>query len=111
MKLTPELKNVLEISEKVDESSPTKTNTKYPKWEYYNIQFKLDNQTFEGLVNIGIDSNNNKHLYEVNNIKKTSGISETSPNRPTGFVKIIYHKLTQMSNLIHHLLNILCNKV
>jgi hypothetical protein len=85
MRLSTELKNVLEISEKVDSSLPIKDNSKYGKWEYYKIQFKLGNETFEGLVNIGIDSNNNKHLYEVNNIKKTSGISETSPNRPTGF--------------------------
>ncbi len=26
-----------------------------------------------------------KHFYEVNNIKKTSGISYISMNRPTGF--------------------------
>ena len=85
MKLTPELKNVLEISEKINSALPTKSNTKYPNWEYYKIQFKLGNKTFEGKVNIGIDNNGNKHLYEVNNIKKTSGISETSPNSPTGF--------------------------
>ena len=85
MRLTPELKNVLEISEKVGESSESKDNSKYKNWEYYRTIFKINNEMFEGLVNIGIDSKGNKHLYEVNNIKKTSGISETSPNRPTGF--------------------------
>lgn len=85
MKLTPELKNVLEISNKVNTSPPTKDTSKYSNWEYYDFNFKLGNQTFNGIVNIGIDSQGNKHFYEVNNIKKTSGISETSPNRPTGF--------------------------
>ena len=87
MKLTPELKNVLKISKKVQSSSASKENSKYKTWEYYQFNFKLDNQYFTGVVNIGVDSNNNKHFYEVNKIKKTSGISETSPNRPTGFSK------------------------
>lgn len=89
MKLTPELKNVLAISEKIDVSLPTKDNSKYSNWEYYQFDFKINDKTFSGLVNIGIDKNGNKHFYEVNNIhnldtqKRTSGISETSPNRPT----------------------------
>ena len=66
---------------------PSKDTSKYSKWEYYNFNFTLDGQSFSGIVNIGIDNNGNKHFYEVNNIKKTSGISETSPNRPTGFSK------------------------
>ncbi len=85
MKLTPELKNVLEISEKIKTAMPSKDTSKYSKWEYYNFDFILDGQSFSGIVNIGIDNNGNKHFYEVNSIKKTSGISETSPNRPTGF--------------------------
>jgi len=84
MRLTPELKNVLEIAKKDSEKAPTKPNSKYPKWEYYDFDFKLGGVGFNGTVNIGIDSNGNKHFYEVSNIKRTSGISETSPNRPTG---------------------------
>ena len=85
MKLSPELKNVLAISEKNSESLPTKENTKYSKWEYYKINFKINNQTFTEKVNIGVDADGKKHFYEVNNIKKTSGISGISPNYPTGF--------------------------
>lgn len=85
MKLTPELKNVLNIAEKYNTSLPIKDNSKYSNWEYYKFNFKLGNQAFEGTVNIGVDSAGNKHFYEVNNIKKTSGISDVSPNRPTGF--------------------------
>lgn len=84
MKLTPELKNVLQIAEKIDSSSPSKDNSKYNNWEYYKFDFSLNGKNFEAVVNIGIDSNNNKHFYEVNNIKKrTDGISETSLNSPT----------------------------
>lgn len=83
MRLSPELKNVLQIAEKVNSSAPSKDNSKYNNWEYYKFNFSLNGNDFEGLVNIGIDSNNNKHFYEVNNIKKrTDGISETSLNSP-----------------------------
>ncbi len=85
MKLTPELKNVLEIAEKTTVALPSKDTSKYSSWEYYKFNFKIGNNDFTGIVNIGIDSKGNKHFYEVNNIKKTSGISETSLNRPTGF--------------------------
>lgn len=87
MKLTPELKNVLQIAEKIDSSSPSKDNSKYNNWEYYKFDFSLNGKNFEAVVNIGIDSNNNKHFYEVNNIKKrTDGISETSLNSPTSSI-------------------------
>ena len=85
MKLTPELRNALEISKKTQVALPSKETSKYKSWGYYKFNFKLDNQNFSGVINIGIDSQGNRHFYEINNIKKTSGISETSPNRPTGF--------------------------
>lgn len=68
MRLTPKLKNVLEISEKIKTAIPSKDTSKYSKWEYYNFNFTLDGQSFNGIVNIGIDNNGNKHFYEVNNI-------------------------------------------
>ena len=83
MKLTPELKNALEISEKVSKKLPVKTNSKYSKWEYYKFRVSIGKNNFEGLINIGADSNGSKHFYEINNIKKTS-ISETSLNNHTG---------------------------
>lgn len=87
MQISPELKNILEISEKISMSNPSKENSKYSNWEYYKFNFKLNGQEFSGIVNVGIDSAGNKHFYEINNIKKTSGISGTSLNRPTGFSK------------------------
>lgn len=81
MKLTPELKNVLEIAQKDSSSLPTKNNSKYQNWEYYNFNFELSGKKFNGTVNIGIDSNGNKHFYEINKIKEVDDISGTSLNR------------------------------
>ncbi len=74
MKLTPELKNVLNISEKVSIGTPTKATTKFPNWEYYKFNFELGGRNFEGLINIGIDKEGNKHFYEINKIHNTRNI-------------------------------------
>lgn len=79
MQLSTELKNVLEIAEKVDEGLPTKDTSKFPNWEYYKIKFEIDGIPFEGLINIGIDKNGNKHFYEINKIHNTSN-SYVSPS-------------------------------
>lgn len=71
MKLTPELKNVLEIAKKEAIGLPTKANSKYSNWEYYTFDFELGGKTFTGTINIGIDSNGNKHFYEINKIHPT----------------------------------------
>ncbi len=72
MKLSTELKNVLEIAQKDSISAPTKDTSKYPKWEYYKFNFELSGKNFEGTINIGIDKNGNKHFYEINKIHTTS---------------------------------------
>nr|DAL16307.1 MAG TPA_asm: Large polyvalent protein associated domain 38 [Caudoviricetes sp.] len=81
MQLTPELKNVLSIAQKESASLPTKDISKYSNWEYYKFKFELSGKSFEGTVNIGIDSNGNRHFYEINKIKEVSDISGTSLNR------------------------------
>lgn len=81
MQLTPELKNVLSIAQKESASLPTKDTSKYSNWEYYKFKFELSGKSFEGTVNIGIDSNGNRHFYEINKIKEVSDISGTSLNR------------------------------
>lgn len=80
MQLTPELKNVLEIAQKDSTSRPLKSNSKYKNWEYYKVKFEINGKMFEGLINIGLDSNNNKHFYEINKIRETDDISRTSLN-------------------------------
>lgn len=91
MKLTPELKNVLEIAQKDSISAPTKDTSKYQNWEYYKFNFELDGKNFEGTINIGIDKNGNKHFYEINKIHFT-GISSVSTNGQ--------HKVDSINNSI-----------
>lgn len=80
MQLTPELKNVLEIAQKDSTSKPSKSDSKYKNWEYYKVKFEINGKMFEGLINIGLDSNNNKHFYEINKIREIDDISRTSLN-------------------------------
>lgn len=80
MQLTPELKNVLKIAQKETQALPSKENSKYSSWEYYKFKFELSGKTFEGVINIGIDSQGNKHFYEINKIKETVDILGTSLN-------------------------------
>lgn len=74
MQLTPELQNALEIAEKVSTGNPTKETTKFSNWEYYKFNFELGGENFEGLINIGIDKEGNKHFYEINKIHNTRNI-------------------------------------
>ena len=74
MKLTPELKNALEIAQKVSQGTPSKSTSKFSNWEYYKFKFELSGKQFEGLINIGIDENGNKHFYEINKIHTTRNI-------------------------------------
>lgn len=91
MKLTPELKNVLEIAKKDSISAPMKDTSKYQNWEYYKFNFELGGKNFEGTINIGIDKDGNKHFYEINKIHFT-GISSVSTNRQ--------HKMDFINNSI-----------
>lgn len=81
MQLTPELKNVLEIAQIDSVSAPTKDTSKYRNWEYYKFKFELSGKKFEGTVNIDIDSDGNKHFYEINKIKEVDDISGKNLNR------------------------------
>ena len=88
MQLTPELKNVLEIAQIDSTSVPTKDTSKYKNWEYYKFNFKLNEKSFEGTINIGIDGNGDKHFYEINKIKEIDDISGKNLNRSsTSFIK------------------------
>lgn len=91
MKLTPELKNVLEISQKIGNALPMKENSKYRNWEYYKFKFELDGKNFEGTINIGIDKNGNKHFYEINKIQLMSEQSVST---------ILGHKKDSINNSI-----------
>lgn len=96
MQLTPELKNVLEVSQLDSTSSPSKENSKYGNWEYYKFQFELSGKKFEGIVNIGIDSDGNKHFYEINKIKEIDDISGKNLNRSS--TSSINNSITSSNN-------------
>ena len=71
-RISTELDNLLSISNKVSESSDKK-NHAFAKdgWEYYKTTFKIDNNYFTGILNVG-KNGIQKTLYDINNIKKTT---------------------------------------
>lgn len=71
----------------------TKDNSKYSKYEYYLTNFKIENM-FQCKVNIGIDPNENKHLYEVNKIKKPVVYQKQVWIGQLAFLQIMYHNQT-----------------
>lgn len=78
MKLTPELKNVLEIAQYVDETPANKDNAKFSHYKYYTFDFELGGKMFTGNINIGVDNNGNNVFYEINKIHKRSNQLGTS---------------------------------
>ena len=56
----------------------TKDNSKYSKCEYYLTNFKIEKNMFQRKVNIGIDPNENKHLYDITKIKRIDQNHSTS---------------------------------
>ncbi|MEG1500686.1 MAG: hypothetical protein RR396_01885 [Clostridiales bacterium] len=84
MRLTPELSNILKIAEKVDQSSAVKQGSKYPFYEYYQAVFSINDKNFKCLLNIGVDSDGNRHLYDINKIHLTGGILQTNANGQLG---------------------------
>lgn len=100
MQLTPELKNVLEIARFDGKGLPTKNNSKYKNWEYYKFDFELGGKMFEGTINIGIDSNQNKHFYEINKIREVADISGTSLNRST--TSLIKNSIPSNDNVVNN---------
>lgn len=103
MKLSTELKNVLEIAEKIDESQPKKENAKYPNWEYYKVRFEINDRQFEAVLNIGVDNKGEKHFYELNKIKKVDDIlAQKSPNRSSTSINNSITNLKEDVNTINN---------
>ncbi len=59
-------------------SEKDKKNYSFAKngWEYYETIFKINNEYFRGIINIGINNNNNRTLYDITSIKKTPAIGK-----------------------------------
>lgn len=89
MKASTELDNLLEIStfeySRVDDG---RHGIAKDGWDYYKTIFRVNDSTFEGLINIA-KNGNTKTLYDITRIKKTSlvGLDETSSSttRATSF--------------------------
>lgn len=80
MRASTELDNLIEISE-FSHSSKDDGRHSFAKdgWDYYKTVFKVGDNVFTGLVNIG-KFGNKKTLYDITNIKRISQNRSTSAN-------------------------------
>ena len=79
----------------------TDKDAKYGFYKYdtaFSFYHNGSEKIYTGVVLIRNDANGKKYLYEINNIKKTSGITGTSLHRPTGFSA---NNLPQKSNNVN----------
>ena len=91
MKLSPELRNVLQIGKLVSKSNAKKAGAKYPSYEYYSVDFEIDGRRFHALVNIGVDGDGQKHFYELNQIRPAGRVSSSRPDPTTNSLMRIEH--------------------
>ncbi len=91
LKASTELDNLLKISEyQYSRADDGRHGIAKDGWDYYQTIFKVDNNFFEGLINIA-KNGDNKTLYDITKIKKTSlvGLDDktSSTARATSFSK------------------------
>lgn len=80
MKASTELNNLLSISEyKYSKPDDGRHPLAKDGWDYYETTFKVGNNLFTGLVNIG-KNGNKKTLYDITNIKRIDQNRGTSAN-------------------------------
>lgn len=83
MRASTELDNILEVSTyKYSKPDDGRHNFAKDGWDYYETTFKVGDNTFTGLINIG-KNGNKKTLYDITQIKKANGISSEVKNTPT----------------------------
>jgi hypothetical protein len=73
-KVTPQLAELLEegeifkIEKGINDDGTPRADFDY--FLYYNVKFKIDNQVYDGVLNVGLNTQNNSAtLYELNSIK------------------------------------------
>lgn len=72
LRASTELDNLLSASEyKYSRPDDGRHNIAKDGWDYYKVNFKVGNKTFEGLINIA-KNGKRKTLYDITQIKKTS---------------------------------------
>lgn len=71
LRASTELDNLLSASEyKYSRPDDGRHNIAKDGWDYYKVNFKVGNKTFEGLINIA-KNGKRKTLYDITQIKKT----------------------------------------
>ena len=93
MRLTPEIENMITISETLDTNIPD--SGKHPwvnSWDYYKARFAIGDKVFEGVLNIAnTNTGEGKILYDINKIKEVdhrgySNVSDADTHLSTSFV-------------------------
>ena len=99
MKASTELDNLLSTSEyKYSKSDDGRHQFAKDGWDYYETTFKVGDNLFTGLVNIG-KSGNKKTLYDITNIKRIDQNRSTSANAfSTSLVNSSTGNISQSNN-------------
>lgn len=95
MRASTELDNLLNIAE-YSHSDPDDGCHYIAKdgWDYYKVNFKVGNQTFEGLINVA-KNGENKTLYDITKIKKTSRVGSDNKSTTTNVMSSYDNNITQ----------------
>ena len=103
LKASTELNNLLSISKyQYSRLDDGRHGIAKGGWDYCNTNFRVDNQNFEGLINIA-KRNDIKTLYDITQIEKTSLVgldNVSSTTHAMSLLEIVYHNLAKMSNLV-----------
>lgn len=96
MKASTELNNLLSISEyKYSKPDDGRHPLAKDGWDYYETTFKVGDNLFTGLVNIG-KNGNKKTLYDITNIKRIDQNRGTSANAfSTSLVNSVENNISQ----------------
>ena len=102
MKASTELDNLLSISKyKYSKSDDGRHRFAKNGWDYYETTFKVGDNLFTGLVNIG-KSDNKKTLYDITNIKRIDQNRSTSANAfTTSLVNSVANNIPQSGNNVN----------
>lgn len=102
MKASTELNNLLSISEyKYSKPDDGRHPLAKDGWDYYETTFKVGDNLFTGLVNIG-KNGNKKTLYDITNIKRIDQNRGTSANAfSTSLVNSIENNISQSNTNVN----------
>nr|DAF34700.1 MAG TPA: PolyVal ADP-Ribosyltransferase [Bacteriophage sp.] len=93
MRLTPEIENMISVSETLETNIPDNgKHTWADSWDYYRARFAIGDKIFEGVLNIAnTNTGEGKILYDINKIKEVrsngyGNVSDTDTHLRTSFV-------------------------